>query len=561
MIISTIILGTKKIKIYSFLFLIFIFSSCANIVAPSGGPQDKTPPKLIKSQPERNQSNFSGKEIILNFDEYIVLKDIANQLFISPPFENKPEVKVKGKALHIELKEDLIPNTTYIFNFGDAIADLHEGNPLTNFELVFSTGNSLDSMSYYGRVIDAFTSEPEKDALVMLYKKNYDSVPFLEKPLYISKTDSKGYFAFSNIENVPYKIVAINDINKNLKYNQYVEKIAFESDLIQPVYVPRKINDSTSSDTSNVIKRIVDNGNSMILRTFMESSAKQKIIKSSFITNNQIVLALQKPDKNIAIKGIDLSEKLFIPEWNEIHDTLVLWLLKDNIDSIKIILSDNLNFTDSVTIKKTAFTKKAPVANIRPSSNITPVFDYFNNIKLTFPYPLLNTDSLSLILIEDSVAIPIKAYSINKSKRIYQSERKLKQKTDYQLIYGNRNIYDLNNNIPDSLRISFKTNGSEDFGNVLIDFIAKDSTCQYIIQLIDEKNKVVEEKIIKGSYKIRFVNIRPGNYTLKAIADRNKNNIWDTGNYLLKIQPENTFLFPSKINVKANWDIEEKWIE
>lgn len=561
MIFSTIILRTKKIKIYSFLFLILIFSSCANIVAPSGGPQDKTPPKLIKSQPEKNQSNFSGKEIILNFDEYIVLKDITNQLFISPPFENKPEVKVKGKALHLELKEDLIPNTTYIFNFGDAIADLHEGNPLSNFELVFSTGNSLDSMSYFGRVIDAFTSDPEKDALVMLYKKNYDSVPFLEKPMYISKTDSKGYFAFGNIENVPYKIVAINDINKNLKYNQYVEKIAFESDLVQPVYVPRKINDSTSSDTSNYIKKMVDNGNSMILRTFMESSAKQKIIKTSFITNNQVILALQKPDKNIGIKGIDLSEKLFIPEWNEIHDTLVLWLLKDNIDSIKIILSDNLNFTDSVTIKKTSFTKKAPLGNIKPSSNITPVFDYFNNIKLTFPYPLLNTDSLSLILIEDSVIIPIMAYSINKSKRIFQSERKLKQKADYQLIYGSRNIYDLNNNIPDSLRISFKTNGSEDFGNVLIDFIAKDSTCQYIIQLIDEKNKVVEEKIIKGSSKVKFVNIRPGNYTLKAIADKNKNKMWDTGNYLLKIQPENTFLFPSKINVKANWDIEEKWIE
>lgn len=547
---------------YSIIFSLLL-SSCANIVSPTGGPQDKTPPKLLKSKPQQNETNFKSKQLDITFDEYIVLKEINNQLFISPPLENKPEIKVRGKSIIIELKEELIPNTTYIFNFGDAITDLHEGNPLSNFNLVFSTGDAVDSMSYIGTILDAFTSEPEKDAIVMLYEKTYDSIPYLEKPLYISKTDSKGNFSFTNIKNTTYKIIAITDLNKNLKYNPYVEKIAFETSLIKPFYIPPSNIDTNSIDTLSKKTFVNDTVNKNIMILFLESSTKQKILKYYFLTDNQAIVTFQKADRNIEIKNINIPYNQYVYEWNSIHDTLSIWLLKNDIDSLKITLSDKMDLTDSIVISKNKLTKKISslTTTITPTNNISPVFDYFNKIKLTFPYPLVRTDTLHLLLIENLDTNYTYAVKLNDYQRTYEVEKELKQNTEYQVIIPNQEIQDICNKKTATLNTKFKTNSSEDFGTLTIDFVAKDTTTFYIIQIINEKNQIIEDVSIKGSKKLKFNNLKPGNYTLKSIVDENQNKKWDTGNYLQKIQPEKTFFFPSKINIKANWDLEERWIE
>lgn len=562
MAVNTIILKSKFYRLFLPILFILVLSSCANIVSPTGGPQDKTPPKVVKSIPKQNETNFNNKVIEIKFDEYIILKDINNQLFISPPLEIKPDIKNKGKSLQIELKEELIPNTTYIFNFGDAITDLHEGNPLNNFNLVFSTGNTVDSMSYSGSVIDALTSEPEKEAIVMLYEKKYDSVPFLEKPIYISKTDSKGNFTFNNIKNQPLKIVAINDLNKNLRYNQYVEKIAFETNLVNPIFIPQKFNDSTSKDTINSKIFSKDTLNQNILRIFLETLPSQRVLKSSFLTEFQAIIKFQKADKKIEIKNINIPNNQFIEEWNELNDTLTLWLLNKNIDSIKINLSDNSQFSDTIIIAKSNLNKKIPLTNtISPTPNITPIFDYFNKIKLTFPFPLSKIDSIMLTLIENSDTNNVIAYRLDNSYRKYEVKTQLKQNTDYQLIIESQDIQDIHSKKTINLNTKFKTNGYEDFGNLTIEYIAKDTLYFRIIQIINEKNQVINEISVKGNKKIIFNNLKPGSYSLKVIVDENKNGKWDTGNYLLKIQPEKTYNFPSKVNIKAYWDVEERWVE
>jgi len=560
--INIIIPNSKLNKLLHFIFFSFILSSCANIVSPSGGPQDKTPPKVVKCIPNQNETNFKNKEIVIDFDEHIVIKDINNQLFISPPLENKPEVKIKGKSIIIKLNEDLIPQTTYLFNFGEAITDLHEGNPLSNFTLVFSTGNTVDSMSYSGCVIDAYTSEPEKEAIVLLYENSYDSVPYLEKPLYISKTDSKGNFTFNNIKNSPLKIVAINDLNKNLKYNPYVEKIAFETDLITPLFIPPKNTDTSSIDNIKVKTSTNDIFGSNLMRVFLETSSQQRVLKSSFLTENQVIITFQKAVKNIEINKTTLPDNQYIQDWNNAHDTMYLWLLNPQIDSIKIYISDNSKFSDSILICKTKLTKKIPQSyTINLTHNITPIFDYFNKINISFPYPVLKTDSLKLTLIENLDTIKFNAFRLNKSYRTYIVDRQLKQNTDYNLIIENHEIEDINTKNIVNLNAKFKTNSSDDFGNLTFDFIPKDTLNFHIIEIVNEKNQIIEEVLVKGIKKLKFKNLKPGNYYAKAIVDKNRNNKWDTGNYLLKIQPEKTFIFPSKINIKANWDVEEKWYE
>lgn len=133
------------------------------------------------------------------------------------------------------------------------------------------------------------------------------------------------------------------------------------------------------------------------------------------------------------------------------------------------------------------------------------------------------------------------------------------QNTSYKLIIKDSVVKDINSTTNDSLIYTFKTNSQEDLGNFAININAKDSSNYYIIQLINEKDELINEVYIKQNQKIVFNNLQPGNYQIKAIKDRNKNKKWDTGYYLKKIQPEETIFYPSKITIRANWDLEENW--
>ncbi|MEK6616765.1 MAG: Ig-like domain-containing protein, partial [Bacteroidota bacterium] len=144
-------------------------SRCAQIVNPNGGPKDVSPPHAVKYIPDSAKTNFSTKNIVIVFDEYIQLNDLQKQLVISPPMNIQPEIKVKGKSLLIELKDTLRKNTTYTFNFGNSIRDFTEANALEDFQYVFSTGSFIDSLKLSGAVKNAFDLKTEKGILVMLY--------------------------------------------------------------------------------------------------------------------------------------------------------------------------------------------------------------------------------------------------------------------------------------------------------------------------------------------------------------------------------------------------------
>ena len=105
----------------------------------------------------------------MTFDEYIDLKDVRKNLIVSPVPKIMPTVNSHLKVITIEIKDTLQPNTTYALNFGRAVTDVNEGNVLKNFTYVFSTGNYIDSCSYSGRVIMAYTGKPDSTLIAMLH--------------------------------------------------------------------------------------------------------------------------------------------------------------------------------------------------------------------------------------------------------------------------------------------------------------------------------------------------------------------------------------------------------
>lgn len=151
------------LRIVFVLTTIFLLQQCAQVGTLTGGKRDTTPPKLQEAIPANQSTNFNSEKITLKFDEFVQLKDLNNQLIVTPKLKTQPEVEASGKTIHIYIKkEELLPNTTYRLFFGKAIADMHEGNSMENFDYVFSTGTTVDTTKIKGTITEAFNNKPAK---------------------------------------------------------------------------------------------------------------------------------------------------------------------------------------------------------------------------------------------------------------------------------------------------------------------------------------------------------------------------------------------------------------
>ncbi len=126
------------------------------------------------------------------FDEFVQLKDINEKFIISPP-QKKTEASFKGEICTSRICGFLETEYHLYLDFADAISDNNEGNPLGFYRYVFSTGNEIDSLELSGQVVNAESGEPVLNVYVELYSNLADSMPLLEVPDYVARTDSSGF--------------------------------------------------------------------------------------------------------------------------------------------------------------------------------------------------------------------------------------------------------------------------------------------------------------------------------------------------------------------------------
>ena len=215
---------------------------CANIVPPGGGPRDSTAPMLKEADPVDSAVNFSGRRIVFNFDEYVEVQNIHQELLVTPTPRITPTVDSRLNTVTVRIRDTLEPNTTYTFDFGNAIKDINEGNVLKNFRYIFSTGPVLDSLTFAGSVILAETGKTDSTLIVMLHTKPEDSAVINEKPRYVAKLDNKGRFIFRNLPPRTYYVYALKDDNRSLRYLDDKQLFAFGSS-------PVVVSDSTAPVT------------------------------------------------------------------------------------------------------------------------------------------------------------------------------------------------------------------------------------------------------------------------------------------------------------------------
>lgn len=521
-------------RIIFLLLISVLFTGCAKRGFITGGMKDTLAPVLRLSEPKNFSTNFKGNVIKLQFDEYVKLKDANKQLIISPPMKLQPLItpSVASKEITITIKDTLLENTTYSFNFGNSIQDNNEGNPYQQFKYIFSTGTYIDSLELNGTIKDAFDLKTDNFVSVMLYEKNekfYDSIIYKEAPRYITNTlDSSKTFKLENLKEGNYLLVAMKDESSNNKYDPKSDKIAFFSETI-----------TIPSDFAYELE-------------LFKEVLPFKPLKPSQASGNRIIVGHQGKADNLKAElknGNEVIQTVITPF--EGKDSVQIWFkpIKTDSLSLKIIRND---FEKEFNVKMK--NQKADTLSIKAKQSGT--LHFRDKFTLSSSIPLIKIDDSKIKLInKDSVAIAFTTkYDELKQEVEIDFKREPLEKYSFTLEKGA--FTDLLERESDSTGYRVSTRDVADYGNLRLQLEGIKSF-PIIVELTDDKGKVLASAYSEGETVLDFNLVQPAMFTVRIIYDENKNKIWDTGNYLEKRQTEEVKYFPTPVEVRANWDVDQ----
>ena len=526
---------------FSCLLLYTLFFSCATPTTPTGGPRDENPPVIDTALSTPNfQTKFLKQNISLTFNEWVMLEDVFNQVIISPPLQHKPEIYIKKKSVIIawDEREILRENVTYTFNFGESVKDLTEKNPAEKLRFVFSTGEFIDSLTLSGKVIDATDGKPLEKIRVMLYASQTDSVVKTQKPLYLSITDKEGRFKMENVRSDTFSLFALEDINFNYKFDLANERIGFPDSLL---YLNQNLSDS------------------LVLQVFQEKPLLR--LNATDLKSYGVVKALfnQTPEKILVFT--DTLAPFLYKEY--VKDTLKLWYNPALVKNPwQLRLQNGVNSFDTINFNPPASIQN--MGNLRlentPESGISRfTLKPGEPIPIFLSRPVFSANASKIIQVKDSLppsdTLFFEQDTVN--PRLISLHGRWQEGNTYKLTLPPGTIEDIYGKTTDSLKFTISIGKTEDYGNLAVKFSLIDSAMDYIIQIIDDSQRIFYENQVHGRSpeNLSLKLLSPGKYTLKVIKDENNNGIWDTGNLLNHRQPEKIALIPVE-EIKANWDVE-----
>lgn len=573
-----------------------VMYSCANSGNPSGGPIDKTPPIFMRSNPTPNAVNVKDRKIEIFFDEIVTLKDPSTKIIVSPAQTEMPRMSALGRKVTVELVDSLLPNTTYTIDFSNSIQDNNEGNAIDNFAFAFSTGSVIDSMRVSGYVLDSRTLEPMQSVVVGLQSNLADSAFHKEKLQRVALTNDRGQFTIRNVSPGSYHIFALKDLDRDYKFGNPTEDIAFLDSIIVPSIGSREAADTVYNDLNEIdtIMRATRPAyfpNDILLSMFNEDRKSQYLANNLRVDSTRISLTFAAASDTLPSLSIvgrnDVPDQWYTLERSQTNDTLTYWIRPPHLVSADTLMvattylrtdtASNLSWgTD--TLK---FTFQRQKAKKKKKNEET---DSLEQIRFMELHPLANGTQEVYAPLLLQTGTPIERYSreafhlqrkLQNDTTFYPAEiksialrdstlsrRDLMLKVDwepgaaYKLAVDSLAMTDIYGLQTKPLKVDFNVRKMEEYGNIVFNIPAvRDSA---IVELLDGTDKVVLHTPVKN-HRAELLNLQPGKYYARLFIDRNGNGKYDTGNYDMHLQPEETVYYPGAINLKKNWDVEQTW--
>lgn len=599
-----------------------VFTSCARMGNPDGGWYDETPPKVLGATPADKATDVKAQKVKISFDEFVKIDNPTENVIVSPPQLQAPEIKATGKSIEVKLLDSLKANTTYTIDFSDAISDNNEGNPLGNYTYSFSTGAEIDTMEVSGYVVAAENLEPVKGILVGLYANLADSAFEKQPMLRVSRTDSRGHFVIKGVKRGTYRVYALQDVDGNYQFNQKSEMIAFNHELIKPSVMDDTRQDTLWSDSLHIadIKRV---GYAHFLPDNITLCAFHEVLTSRYllsVTRNEanhfaVNFSYGNP-KLPQIKGLNFNaHDAFIAIPNAKRDTIDYWLRDTalvNQDTLRMEMTYLMTDSAGQLVSQTdtlEVLSKQPYE--RRMKQLKATYEKWQKqqeklkkkgepYQTEMPRPTLairmqNTNEIDPEKrLQLQFETPISTIDTTKV-HLYTKVDSLWYRANYQLLPAARRNAEGHFVRPDSLKYGMNYEISADWKPGQDYSFETDSTAftdiygavtpKYkqgfkvkgddefgslvitltgldgqpcIVQLLDRNDKVIKE-VAAEHQQAEFYYLKPETYYLRLFVDSNHNGIWDTGVYAKDRQPEAVYYYPGKIECKAKWDLTESW--
>lgn len=585
----------RHILFFAGTIIAFIMVACASIGRPEGGPRDEMPPVFIKSNPTQGQTNVKSNKIEIFFDENLKVDDASNKVVISPVQKAMPSIIANGKKVSVELRDTLIPNTTYTIDFSDAIRDLNEGNPVDGFALDFSTGDSIDSLRISGMLFEARNLEPAQGMIVGVYSNLADSAISTLPLERISKTNQLGQFTIRGLKPGYYRIFALNDKNRDYHWDRS-EDVAFYDVALSPSVEPIEVMDTlrASDGKDSLVSRqgVKFLPNNVLLTWFNEGYAAQYLKDYKRPERNRITFDFATKADTLPQITIINGKKagLDIDEWallnaGETLDTLEYWINDSVIlaqDSILVAArylrtdtNENLSWTTDTLKLFYKEPKKKKKKDKDEETDSIPEVKFLNwtlqaanpqdvNKPLRFlssqPLAFIDNNGIKLSIKRDTIweSLPSPHIRPDTSGYIlkYTIPYEWQAGEKYKLEIDSASLIGIYNECNKPYKQEFSVRPIEDYVNLY--FNVSGTELPIIVELLDGSDKVVATApVIEGKASFNF--LLPGKYFARAFIDNNNNGEYDTGKLLDKQQPEEVYYYPKIINAKKNWDIEQSW--
>lgn len=589
------------ILIFSAVAVAIIMAACASIGRPEGGPRDETPPVFVRSNPLQGQTKVTKGKLELIFDENLKIDDASNKVVISPAQKMMPSIIANGKKIIVELRDTLIPNTTYTVDFSDAIRDLNEGNPVDGFAIDFATGDSIDSLRISGMLFEARTLEPAQGMIVGVYSNLADSAISTLPLERISKTNQLGQFTIRGLKPGNYRLFALNDKNRDFHWDRS-EDVAFYDVEVSPSVEAIEVIDTLRAvdGTDSLVARqgVKYLPNDVLLTWFNEGYAAQYM--KDYKRPDRRRLTFNFATKSDTLPQITLvngpKAGLEIEEWailnaNATLDTLEYWINDTMVfaqDSMLIAArylrtdtNEDLTWTtDTLKMffkdpKEKKEKKKKKKEEDEEADTLPPALNFINwtlqaanpqdvNRPLRFissqPLASINNAGVRLSIKRDTIWEPIQHSDIlpDTARQVlkFSMPHEWEPGEKYLLEVDSAALVGIYNEWNKPFKKEFNVRPTEDYVNLYFNITGTD--LPIVVELLDASDKVVATaQAVDGRASFNF--LLPNRYFARAFIDRNNNGEYDTGNLLEKSQPEEIYYYSKRIDAKKNWDIEQSW--
>lgn len=543
----------NKLRLLLYGLSLFIVASCAKQSTPTGGPRDLAPPKLLETNPPAESLNVRPETITLTFDEYVKLENPSKGIVITPRI-NKDEVIFTAlkNGVNVKLNQELEDNTTYVFDFQKSVVDLSEGNPAENLKLVFSTGDTIDSLQISGKVNFYFppSREDYKDVLVGIYPLGDTTDVMTAQPYYLSQVDSTGRFAITHIKNGKYLAYAWKDANGTLKAESKSEEYDFILDTLN-------IEENKEGITFNLSKADI---------------TPIRIVRSASLGQNYDVIISRTPAET-SVTHQKIGQEYF---YTNLEGRIRIYSNEPKADSIpfQLVIADSIGFKkDSLIWAKFPQSERKP-EKLTVSANSGKSFYQNLDIELKFNKPIqsINTDSLFVTYDTASriaVTPAMISFADSAKRDLLHIRLAIADSISSEVITlkaADSTFRDIENQFNEaSLSANYRKLKREGLADEISGKISGASP-PFIVQLLNSKDELVREQFLENTNVYTFKLLEPGNFKIRVIEDLNGNKRWDPSNYLEKRLAERVFYFynaerQQSLVIRSGWSLQDQDIE